>query len=401
MFLISVRFRAARSKKNGAKPGVVFYKITGKPSFADVPKLERNVNSDIRGLDSGVMQTEKAVITSHIRLLYCIIERREKAGIAFTTDDVTADFRKALAGEESMAGILAEAKTDFPIKRDIVNVSRWYKGDFDFVYEEREIGDKDSVAEYISNLSRHLKNEKRNSQSHHFLSLLSSLLCFVNDRDLRFSRIDRGFIHDYAAWLKQTGITGSTQSFYLRTLRTILNKAQKDGHIEVSPDWFMAVNTRIYKSSDLKDVPFSRDALRRIEKLDLTSNGPLGLVRDMFMFGFYCGGLELIDVANLTNTNIKDGVLTFRRRLKGHSNNVLLGPSARKILSRYSDGGEYLFPLLDRFRGVLFNTVRNYVAKGMKDIGQLIGFPKITFGMNVLAYKSLVSSTNISELLLK
>ena len=401
MFLINVQFRPARSKTNSSKPGVVFYKIIGKPSFGDGPKLERNVNSDISGVDGSVLQTERDRITTQIRLLYCIIENRERKGIVFTADDVTEDFRQALIGADSMADIIAKSKTEFPFKRDLVNVNRWFKGDFNMVYAQREIDNKDSFAEYVSNLSRKLKNEKRDSQSRNFLSLLSNLLTFANDRDVYFSKIDSDFIHGYAEWLKQTGITGSTQSFYLRTFQTILNKAQKDGLIDISSDWFADVNTKIYHSNSSADKEFSRELLLEIRDIDLSADEQLAQARDLFMFGYYCGGMELVDIVNLTADNISGNVLKYRRRLKGKEVTVVLGEQALAILNRYkSDNCRHLFPMWDKSGCTTFTFVRHNVGCGLKAVGKLVGHPNLTFSMNISAYKSLVAGLNISEMIL-
>lgn len=54
----------------------------------------------------------------------------------------------------------------------------------------------------------------------------------------------------------------------------------------------------------------------KIENLDLNSNESLLLVRDMFIFGLYCGGMELVDVLHLTEESIRNGVLSFHCRLK-------------------------------------------------------------------------------------
>ena len=401
MFLINVQFRAARSKTNISKPGVVFYKIIGKPSFGDGPKLERNVNSDISGIDGNVLQTERDRIMTQIRLLYCIIENRESSGSAYTADDITEDFRQALIGTDSMAEIIAKSKTDFPLRRDMVNVNRWFKSDFNIVYAQRKIDNKDSVAEYVSNLSRKLKNEKRDSQSRNLLSLLSNLLTFANDKDVYFSKIDVDFIHGYAEWLKQTGLSESTQSFYLRTFRTILNKARKDGLIEISSEWFSDVNTKIYYSTGSTDKSFSRELLLKIRDLDLSADEQLSQTRDLFMFGYYCGGMELVDIVNLSADNICGNVLKYRRRLKGKEISIVLGVQALAILNRYrTDNFKHLFPLLDKSGGMTFYRVRHNVGYGLKTICKLVGHYNLTFSMNIDAYKSLVDGFSISEMIL-
>ncbi len=400
MFSITVSFRSSRSRGDKGKPGIVFYRIAS--HGLRETRIERCVNSDIKGADESILQTEKERIISHIRLLYCVIERREEQGKPFTIDDVVNDFRKALSGDESMADVRAKSRIDFPLRRDIISIGREFKGTFQYVFTTPAKENGENLSDYVLGLTQSLKNARRNSQAHSFASLLSSLREFVKTDEIKFADIDAGFVLDYAGWLKQTGITASTQSFYLRTLRTILNKAQRDGLIEASPEWFLGVNTRIYKSSESKDTKLSRDVLLKIENLDLPSNGPLALVRDMFMFGFYCEGMELIDIANLTTENIKDGLMVYRRRQKGVKKVVVLGREAKKIIKRYiSPGQHYLFPLLGTSDYIMFSSVSNYVRQYLKTIGEKVGFPQLTFSMNISAYKSLMSSVSISELLLK
>lgn len=398
MFLISVGFRPTRSKGNREKPGVVFYRVTRYGSGEK--KTERTVNSDVHGSDEGIIQVEREKILSQIRLLYCIIERREDSKEPYTIDDVLNDFRKALVGDESMAEVIAKSKTEFPIRRDIVSICLEFRGAFTFVFSGRK-DNGESLFDYIFNLKQNLKTERRHSRANSFASLQSSLSDFVASDDVKFEDIDARFIHGYSDWLKQKGITASTQAFYLRTLRSVLNKAQSDGLIDVTPDCFEGVDTRVYKSSDSNNKTLSREMLLKIEKLDLTTNQPLALARDMFMFGFYCGGMELVDIANLTVENVKNDRLVFRRRSKGLEKTVLLGKQAMDIIKKYHRSGQhYLFPLLDESGSIMFYVVSNSMRQDLLAVGKLVGFQSLTFSMNISSYKSLISSVNISELLL-
>lgn len=49
----------------------------------------------------------------------------------------------------------------------------------------------------------------------------------------------------------------------------------------------------------------------------------------------------------------------------------------------------------------MFSSVSNHVRQYLKTIGEKVGFPHLTFSMNIGAYKSLMSSVSVSELLLK
>lgn len=389
---------------NSEKPGVVYYRLTCKSSSGDGRKIDRSVNSDIYGADASVIETEKERIISQLRLIYCIIESRANSAQEFTIGNVTEDFRKALAGDESMKQIVEKSRSDFPLRSDLVSICREFKGSFKFVFTKLRGRNNEDLCTYIFNKSQELRNEDRNSLARNYLSLLANLRAYSCGAEMLFGCINADYVHRYADWLKESDITESTQSFYLRCLQLVLNKASSEGLIGDTSGWFRDVNTKIKfprKTNRNKDG-LDRALLLKLESLDLSENEQLSLVRDMFMFGLYCGGMELVDVANLTPDNLHNGVLTFRRRKKGLIRTIPLCESALKILAHYNDlQGNHLFPLLDKFPNVLYNSVRGIVDKNMREIGRIIGFEKLSFGMNVAAYKLLVSNINVPELLLK
>lgn len=401
MLLITAQFRPSRSKRDTEKAGTVFYRIIGQLD-GNGRRPDRKVNSGIHATDSSVLETERATILSQLRLLYCVIERREDSNEPFSIDDIVDDFCKALSKDISMGDVIAKSRTDFPFRSDIVSVGRGFKGYFKFVFPKQTDVSSGNIYGYIFNLSQSLKNEKRPSQAKNFLSLLANLKLFVEGKDIYFYEINKKFINRYADWLKQTDISDSTQSFYLRSLRTVLNKAHDDGLIGPTTGWFQDVNTSIGQSYKVADGKLDRDLMLKIETLDLSGNKNDALVRDMFMFGFYCGGMELIDVANLEFSNEKDGVLTYRRRLKGLERKVILGEQAIKIIERYNgESNKYLFPLLSKSESALFASVRSYVCQSLKVIGKAVNYPRLSFNMNITAYNFILSEVNISELLLK
>lgn len=400
MFLISAQFRASRSKR-AERVGRVFYRIVGQPDESG-KRPDRNVNSDIYGADASVLQSQRATILSQLRLLYCVIERREDSGEPFTIDDVAEDFRKAMAGDASMSAVTAKARTDFSLRSDIVSVGREFKGDFRFVFPKQTDISAGNIFGYIFNLSQSLKNEKRASQAKNFSSLLANLKLFAGGKDVYFYEIDREYVSRYADWLTRIDISDSTQSFYLRNLRTVLNKAHIGGLIGPTSGWFHDVNTSIGHSSKKNDDKLNRELILKIENLDLSESRTDALVRDLFMFGFYCGGMELIDLANLKCSDLNGGILTYRRRLKGLERKVVLGEQATKIIERYKGQSDrYLFPLLSKSEHVLFASVRNYVCQSLKAIGRAVNYPQLSFNMNITAYRTIVSEINIPELLLR
>lgn len=121
MFSITAQFRPSRSKRDTGKEGVVFYRIIGQAE-ENGRRLECNVNSGIYATDSSVLETERATILSQLRLLYCVIERREDSKEPFNIDDVVDDFRKALSRDASMGEVIAKSQINIPFRNDIVSV---------------------------------------------------------------------------------------------------------------------------------------------------------------------------------------------------------------------------------------------------------------------------------------
>ena len=401
MFLITAHYRPSRSKCDSEKNGVVYYRITGSPDESG-RRPDRTVNSDIHASDSSILKTEKTTILSHLKLLYCVIERREDSKKPFNINNVVDDFRMALAGDETMADIIRKSQTDFPIRRNIVSIGREFRGEFQYELSFKMKDKCEGLFDYIFNLGQSLKNEQRSSQAKSFISLLSSLRYFTEADEIDFSEVNAGFVHDYSEWLKHKAIADSSQSFYLRTLRTVLNKAYQAGLLKESPCWFENVNTKIYKATGGEKKSFDREILLNIEQLELPANGPLALARDMFMFGFYCGGSEPVDISYLTIENVRGNHLVYNRRKKGLEKTVVIGAQAREIIKHYSrDGQYYLFPLLEGYRVIAFEAVSRYVGRYLSEIGKMVGHPNLSFSMNISAYNSFATSVSISELLLR
>ena len=86
---------------------------------------------------------------------------------------------------------------------------------------------------------------------------------FRNHEDLTFSQMSSEMMEMYQAWLFNRGIGQNTVSFYLRTLRTLYNKAVETGHAPAN-DIFAHVQTANVRTAkraiSVKDI-------RKIENL--------------------------------------------------------------------------------------------------------------------------------------
>lgn len=400
MYLITTAFQKSRSKQRPDKPGKVLFHISSSQDN-ELGDVVRSISSDIYGERDSIIEANRSEIVRYIRVIYYIIEKLDSSKHPFTIDDIANDFRLAIKGDTSMKSLLDKSEIDIPLRADLVRIGNEFKRDFRFIYPEIHVI-PDKLLQYIMQLSQQAKNEGKQSMSRSYNSTRSSLSKFLNDQDISFKNIDRQFISRYSDWLKENGVIDSTQSFYLRTLRSIINRAKEDGIDIKEDDMFRGMNTRVvFSENKERNVMLNRETMNRILTLKFQNNPEAEVARDMFLFAFYCRGMELIDVINLTYLNIQGDILTYNRRGVGRPRVVTLDKFAKNIIKKYKNTSDYIFPIKDSYKGNQQYSVNDRVRRHIKEIGSAVGFPELTFSMNISSWKQLLSQLNISELLLK
>ncbi len=356
---------------------------------------------DIHGSYKSVISEHKDEITTKMHLLYCAIERLADSGKDFTLDDIFRDFSQALAGETAFAEVIAKSGTVFPLRADLVSIGREFRGCFQYVYPAKNVN-PESLSDYIDAQISILKNERKSSRLHSYDATHARLKEFTKQDNIPFGAINRKFIEDFVSWLKNGDITESTQSFYLRTLRSILNHTREEHLLKGEDNWSQRVDTRILfdKTAGKAAHSLGRETLKKICQLYLSDDADTALSRDMFLFAFYCHGMEHVDIAHLTPENVRGGTLVYSCRKEGKEVTLPLDPDALRILRRYeSSGSRNLFPFLYEDGRFSFESMRNHMHIAIKEIGKAVGFPRLSFSMNITAYKNFLAQCYISDLL--
>ena len=198
---------------------------------------------------------------------------------------------------------------------------------------------------------------------------------FRGNEDLAFSQMTSEMMEMYQAWLFNRGVGQNTVSFYLRTLRTLYNKAVETGQAPPN-DTFSHVQTANVRTAKraitVKDI-------RKIEKLDLPRGSSIDKARDLFLLSFYLRGMAFVDMAFLKKSDLKCGLVSYNRR-KTHQNiNIEWMKPMQDIIDKYAEqtkDSPYMLPILtgkeatpySAYRKVEHNT--NY---NLKNIGKMIG----------------------------
>lgn len=408
MYLISLKIQAARSQQNPDKPGKIYLKIIERIPLNDgsVRSLYRTVNTGIpMPVDMRIKDVRDELIP-YIYTTYLVIDGFLKSGSVFTIDDVCEQLRAVIASEELKTQVSNGFVWDSEVatlNKELIPLFRYKKKLRRQVVSKESDSETGSLLGFLYTMSQKMLSEERESTSNSYISTRQSLKRFLGDIDISLSDIDHKFIEEYAEWLKETGVADSTQSFYLRTLRTGINYAAKEGLVNPAKDLFRNVNTKVrFDKIDKNPSHLSRETLLKIANMDLSKSGKLDIARDMFMFGFYCHGMELTDIIDLRTENIRENELTYQRRGTGKEINIRLDPQAVMILKKYENRQlDFLFPLKTSPSMKLDRSLKYQVATWLDTVGKMVGLESLTFKMNISTWNYLMSQANISSVLLE
>ena len=201
-----------------------------------------------------------------------------------------------------------------------------------------------SLSGFMQGIINQLKRLNRIRTSETYAATLSSFMKFRDGQDILLCEIDGDMIMLYEAWLKANGNCPNTTSFYMRILRTVYNRAvEKELTEQRHP--FKHVYTGIDKTVK-RAVPLK--AIKRIKELDLTLKPHLDYARDMFLFSFYTRGMSFVDMAYLKKSDLKNGILTYRRRKTGQQLTIKWEKCMEEIVTKYEDRSatQYLLPII-------------------------------------------------------
>ena len=232
----------------------------------------------------------------------------------------------------------------------------------------------DSLFDFMEEMIDRFKRQGRMRTSETYAAALRSFARFRNRRDIRLEEIDSDTMTAYEAYLRRTGASRNTSSFYMRILRAAYNRAVERGIVSQKQP-FRHVYTGVDKTVK-RAMPL--DALRRLKNADLRSFPRLDYARDMFLLSFYTRGMSFVDMAYLKKDDLSSGTLTYCRKKTGQRLSIRWEGCMQEIVAKYPDRHPaYLLPIIRKDGG---DERRQYKNRGqlinryLKKIGREMGF---------------------------
>jgi len=244
---------------------------------------------------------------------------------------------------------------------------------------QSEKGKSKTVGDFYKELLDDMDRSDKYGNWRFYKSSYNSVKAFTNGKmDFLFSEIDVLWLNNYEQWLKKRGNKGTTISVQFRTLRAIYNKAIDALSVKRKDYPFNEYKVSKFDTSTKKRA-ISKEEIMKIRSVNLTDPKQI-FARDIFMFTYWCGGINFVDISNLQANNIVDGRVSYIRHKTHKLITIQLLPEAKIILERYTQGHEnnYLFPILDvnihktaKEKQIRIHNILNQIDKRLKDVAEL------------------------------
>lgn len=291
------------------------------------------------------------------------------------------------------------------VKRDLNRLARIIfslerKGAFyttdDIVTCFRNHSREDFLFTFMRNVINLLKQQGKIRTSETYTTTLNSFMRFRGDKDILMEEIDSDLIVSYEAYLKEREATLNTISFYMRILRAVYNRAvEKEFTIQRYP--FKHVYTGVEKTVK-RAIPLK--VIKDIKEMDLSLFPSLDYARDMFLFSFYTRGMSFVDMAYLKKKNLRDGILSYRRKKTGQQLFIRWESCMQEIIGKYpTNDSPYLLPIIKKpgmNERAQYKNALYLVNRKLKEIAKRLGLSiPLTMYVARHSWASIAKSKNI------
>lgn len=201
-----------------------------------------------------------------------------------------------------------------------------------------------SLFELMREEAERLQKAGRHSSERHYTATRRSVMRFAGGKDLMIEEVTPEWVKAYEAYLLgERGVARNSSSFYLRCLRAIYNRGVRRGLVEDAAP-FGEVYTGVEKTAKRA---LTAGELRRMQQVEADSPAK-ERARDFFMLSYCLRGMAFVDLAKLRTSDLRDGILTYRRSKTGQQLAIRWTPPMQALVEKYAKEaqGDYLLPII-------------------------------------------------------
>lgn len=250
---------------------------------------------------------------------------------------------------------------------------------------KRDKNTKATLFVYFDDVVERLRKSGQIKTSEVYKDTKRNLEQFTGKIDKQFSEVDAAFVSQFEEYLMSTGKGSNSIYIYLRTLRALINRAIKE---EVCPEKYYAFKKfSLGKYAKIKTAKraITKEDIEKIKGLDLSEHPQLTDARNLFLFSYYCRGMNFTDMVFLKWSNIREGRLNYvRQKTKERFSIGLLAPALEildhyKASNRHNKAG-FIFPILNEGHATptaIYNRKMKMLRKINKDLKEIAKLGKV------------------------
>lgn len=149
------------------------------------------------------------------------------------------------------------------------------------------------------------------------------------DTKATLDSLSRGWMEDFEAWLEKNGNKAvNGRATLLRCVKATANWAYDEGMTKEMP-----LRKFTVKKERVAINNITVEQLRLVR--DMKVKKKTEVYRDMFMLSFYLCGINPVDLLGLTEENVRNGRLVYRRRKTGKLIDIPICGAAEELINRY------------------------------------------------------------------
>lgn len=171
-------------------------------------------------------------------------------------------------------------------------------------------------------------------------------LVYEYDKGLTFESFNLKWLLGFETWMVKRGYMTNGRSIHLRNIRAVCNYCLDNEYTQVYPFRRFTI-----KNEETKKKSVSIEQIRRMVEMECDETRRQYV--DCFMLMLYMRGINASDLFSLTEKNIEDDYIIYRRRKTGRLYHIKIEEEIRDILNRYK-GEEHLLIWADTRRADWF-----------------------------------------------
>ncbi|MEM6269159.1 MAG: phage integrase SAM-like domain-containing protein [Bacteroidota bacterium] len=203
---------------------------------------------------------------------------------------------------------------------------------------------------FIRDRMEQLLQEDRFRTYERHRTLLKHLGDFLSELDqdtLPFQNINARFLRQFEAYLIRVPLKVNSRHTYLKTFRTCLYEAIREGLFPQELNPFFKFKL---KKEKVRKPKLSLQEISQIEELNLEPGSAIWHTRNAFLFMYYCAGMRVGDLLQLRWVNVHQGRLRYKMEKTGKEHGPKLIDPAMAIVNLYRNPlarpNDFVFPFL-------------------------------------------------------